>query len=188
MDALGLDRVHFVGESIGGMVGYHFAYQYPERLKTLTAANCPGPTLKGHRMSLLAGLLRQKGVAAAVDYIASRHSDERSEVPGLDNWIHTEMKKCPLDATLGLVEAAADVDADAFAKTHSSSSAAKSLEACVIEERRRGFLDGNAFYSHGFFAACASSHPIRIASHSSASTPSTISSFRLVNSRKDSTV
>ncbi len=110
MDALGLDRVHLVGESIGGLVGYHFAYQHPQRLKTLTVVNCPGPTLKGHRMSLLTGLLKQKGIAAAVDYIADQHRDERSEIPGLDDWIHAEMKKCPLDATLGLVEAAANVD------------------------------------------------------------------------------
>jgi pimeloyl-ACP methyl ester carboxylesterase len=63
-------------------------------------------------MSLLSGLLRQKGITAAVDHIATQHSDERSDIPGLDDWIHAEMKKCPLDATLGLVEAAARVDID----------------------------------------------------------------------------
>ena len=110
LDALGLDKVHFVGESLGGTLGYHFAYRYPERLKTLTIVNCPGPTLKGHRMSILVDLLKKEGIEGTVDYIANIHSEETSDIPGLDDWFHDEMKKCPQEATLALVEAAANLD------------------------------------------------------------------------------
>ena len=35
LDALGVDRVHFVGASLGGMVGQLFAVTYPDRLASL---------------------------------------------------------------------------------------------------------------------------------------------------------
>ena len=41
MDALGLDRVHYVGESIGGILGVLFATRWPERFKSLTICNSP---------------------------------------------------------------------------------------------------------------------------------------------------
>ena len=41
MDALGLQQVHYVGESIGGILGVLFATRWPERLKSLTICNSP---------------------------------------------------------------------------------------------------------------------------------------------------
>jgi pimeloyl-ACP methyl ester carboxylesterase len=116
LDALGLDRVHYVGEALGGTLGYNFAYRYPERLKTLTIVNSPGPTLKGHRMSILLDILKKEGLERTVDYLASSHSEETSDIPGLDDWFHDEMKKCPTEATIGYIEAAAnlDVNIDSF--------------------------------------------------------------------------
>lgn len=39
LDALGLSRVHFVGVSMGGMVGQNLALRYPERLLSLTLSD-----------------------------------------------------------------------------------------------------------------------------------------------------
>src|SRR5215208_7536738 len=36
LDALNLDRVHYVGESIGGLLGIACAVRWPERFKSLT--------------------------------------------------------------------------------------------------------------------------------------------------------
>ena len=36
MDALGIARVHYVGESLGGLLGMIFAARHPERVKSLT--------------------------------------------------------------------------------------------------------------------------------------------------------
>jgi 3-oxoadipate enol-lactonase len=117
LDALCLDKVHYVGEAIGGTIGYHLAYHYPERLKTVTIANSPGPTLKGHRVSYLPDFLKREGVEKATydHLIATRNSGE-AEIPGLDDWFYSESKKCPLEASIGLVEAAiaADVNIEEF--------------------------------------------------------------------------
>ena len=42
LDALGLDQVHYVGESVGGILGIAFAARWPERFKSLTL--CATPT------------------------------------------------------------------------------------------------------------------------------------------------
>ena len=42
LDALGLDRVHYVGESVGGILGIAFAARWPERFKSMTL--CATPT------------------------------------------------------------------------------------------------------------------------------------------------
>ena len=41
LDALGLEKVHLVGETLGGGICYWFAYHYPERLKSLTVSSGP---------------------------------------------------------------------------------------------------------------------------------------------------
>jgi pimeloyl-ACP methyl ester carboxylesterase len=41
LDALGLQQVHYIGESIGGILGVAFAARWPERLKSLTICNSP---------------------------------------------------------------------------------------------------------------------------------------------------
>jgi pimeloyl-ACP methyl ester carboxylesterase len=41
LDALGLEKVHYLGESIGGTLGIAFAVRWPERLKSLTLLSAP---------------------------------------------------------------------------------------------------------------------------------------------------
>ena len=41
LDALGLEKVHYLGESIGGTLGIAFAVRWPERLKSLTLVSAP---------------------------------------------------------------------------------------------------------------------------------------------------
>lgn len=41
LDALNVDRVHFIGESTSGMLGEVFAARYPERLLSLTVISSP---------------------------------------------------------------------------------------------------------------------------------------------------
>jgi pimeloyl-ACP methyl ester carboxylesterase len=45
LDGLGMGRVHFLGESTGGMLGIAFAARYPQRLASLTL--CASPTTIG---------------------------------------------------------------------------------------------------------------------------------------------
>jgi pimeloyl-ACP methyl ester carboxylesterase len=53
LDALGIERAHVCGASMGGMIAQHLATRAPERVKSLTlmmtssgARHLPGPTLK----------------------------------------------------------------------------------------------------------------------------------------------
>lgn len=119
LDALGLDRVHYVGESLAGVLGYHLAYHYPERLKTMTIVNSPGPSFKHHRMASKGRyleIMRREGIAGAVNI----HRDARIEEMGgnraLADCVYDEMLKSPLAGSIGYLEAcyATDVDPKQF--------------------------------------------------------------------------
>jgi len=119
LDALGLDRVHYVGESLGGLLGYHFAYQYPERLKTLTVVNAPGPSFKHHRIATQGRyleIMRREGIAGAVNIHNAARIEEMGGNRALADCVHDEMMKSPLAGSIGLLEAtyAADVDVEEF--------------------------------------------------------------------------
>ena len=60
LDALELDRVHYLGESIGGILGIAFAAKWPERLKSLTV--CSSPTaIRPSARTALTGSERELG-------------------------------------------------------------------------------------------------------------------------------
>lgn len=71
LDTIGLDRVHFVGLSLGGMIGQWLAVNAPERLKTLTlcATFCTtDPALWDRRVATV----RAEGVQSVVDATLQR--------------------------------------------------------------------------------------------------------------------
>lgn len=41
LDELGIDRVHYIGESAGGVLGVAFAARFPERVRSLTLMSAP---------------------------------------------------------------------------------------------------------------------------------------------------
>ena len=72
IDHLGIEKVHWVGFESGGMWGYVFALNHPERLKSLTALNTPS-AMAGRRIS-------------AVPQGGS-HGAELMEKVGLRQWV-----------------------------------------------------------------------------------------------------
>ncbi len=116
LDELGLDKVHYVGESSGGIIGYHLAYHHPERLKTLTVCGV-GPTLKGHPLiekKRLIDVLKRDGIAAFHD---SMYAQRREWALDLDRmeWQQSVMKKWPLSAALGILQAdCVDINVEDF--------------------------------------------------------------------------
>jgi 3-oxoadipate enol-lactonase len=72
LDHLGIDRVHFVGLSLGGMTGMRFAARHPERTERLTvlctSAHLPPAQNWLHR----AQTVRAKGTSAIADGVLSR--------------------------------------------------------------------------------------------------------------------
>lgn len=51
LDELGLDRAHLVGHDWGGLVAWHTAAEYPDRVATLTAIAVPHPRAIGDAMA-----------------------------------------------------------------------------------------------------------------------------------------
>jgi pimeloyl-ACP methyl ester carboxylesterase len=74
---LGLDSAHVCGISLGGMVAFQLAADFPERVRTLAIINSgpafPGRTLRG-RLTLLSrfAVIRMKGLPALAPIIAGR--------------------------------------------------------------------------------------------------------------------
>ena len=62
MDALGIDRVHVVGASMGGMIAQIVAIERPERVESLTSimSTSGDPALPGPRPKVLRALLRPR--------------------------------------------------------------------------------------------------------------------------------
>ena len=78
LDKLGIARAHWVGLSMGGMLGQSFAIDHPERLHRLVLANTTssygpeGPGLWEARMKAVS----EGGMAAIVDVVMTRYFSE----------------------------------------------------------------------------------------------------------------
>jgi pimeloyl-ACP methyl ester carboxylesterase len=90
LDSLGVDRVHFVGNSWGGMIGGTFAATYPDRVGVSVLMNCTASACGWQQKLeyfLLTGILRLAGrmpgfmVGKAVDaFIGPTSARERPQV------------------------------------------------------------------------------------------------------------
>jgi len=72
LDGLGIDEVHMVGLSLGGMTGQCFAANQPDRVRTLTlmATSAHLPPADGWQMR--ADTVRAKGMSAIADAVIER--------------------------------------------------------------------------------------------------------------------
>lgn len=72
LDLLGLEKVHFVGLSLGGMTGMHLAARHPERVDRL-ALVCTGPLLEPSQgWHDRAAAVRSSGSRAVADAVVLR--------------------------------------------------------------------------------------------------------------------
>jgi pimeloyl-ACP methyl ester carboxylesterase len=74
LDALGIERAHIVGASMGGMIAQHIAANHPQRVSALTlmmtssgARGLPGPSAKARAAMLDRRGLDPKNIEAVVD-------------------------------------------------------------------------------------------------------------------------
>jgi 3-oxoadipate enol-lactonase len=63
LDALGVQRVHFIGTSLGGMIGQQVAARHPQRLLSLTLANTGAAQGAAAAWDERIALAREQGVA-----------------------------------------------------------------------------------------------------------------------------
>jgi pimeloyl-ACP methyl ester carboxylesterase len=115
LDEMGLERVHYVGESIGGILGIAFAAKWPERFKSLTVCSSPTAIRPSARTALTGGerelgseLARLGGggwVKVLIEHkVISGKSPEHIE------WVVKEWSKTPTHVLRGINRMLASAD------------------------------------------------------------------------------
>jgi pimeloyl-ACP methyl ester carboxylesterase len=93
MDYLELERAHLVGETIGGTIALQFAYQFPQRLHTVTTCTSPYkfrgvPTYLNYY-----NLVQEQGVEAWVRQTADRRLEPGKSDPRHHEWYVQQMSQ-----------------------------------------------------------------------------------------------
>ena len=101
MDALGLRRVHWVGEATGGTLGLQAAADHPERIASVTLCNGfakqPDQTASVYALGELdqAAAIEKYGVAEWSRRTLHHRMDVKHAPPGLAEWMTAEMARTP---------------------------------------------------------------------------------------------
>ncbi len=92
LDHLRLEKVHLIGETVGGTISLQFAYEHPERLHSLAVCSSPykftgvATYLEYHK------LVQEEGVAGWVRKTADRRVDPKSD-PEHHQWYIDQMSQ-----------------------------------------------------------------------------------------------
>jgi 3-oxoadipate enol-lactonase len=112
LGALGIERVHFLGLSLGGMVGQWLLTHAPERISRAvlanTAAHFPGPDLWNSRINTA----REAGMAPIAEATIERWftQDFRSNHPDAVTGIAKTLTAAPVEGYAALLAALRDAD------------------------------------------------------------------------------
>jgi 3-oxoadipate enol-lactonase len=114
LDRLGLARVHWVGLSMGGMIGQAFALRHGERLGGLILANTTssyGPEGRGNWQKRIQ-LVERGGLAAIRDMVEERYFSQafRRDHPDVVSKVMGRFMQTPAEGYLGCCDAIADLD------------------------------------------------------------------------------
>jgi 3-oxoadipate enol-lactonase len=116
LDALSLARVHWVGESSGGIIGVLLAAAYPERIASLVLCNTPGRIPDEIRRIYAldkdnAGTaMRAYGVGEWCRQTLGYRLDTEHADPRLGEWVIAEMDRTPPDVAAAMHECFEGVD------------------------------------------------------------------------------
>ena len=91
LDHLGLDSVHLIGETAGGTICLQFAYEYPERLKSLTLCTSPYKFPGATRALEHRDLVERGGVEAWVRSSMDQRLDPSETSPEHVAWYIEQM-------------------------------------------------------------------------------------------------
>ena len=90
LDVMGLEKVHLIGETLGGTMCLRFASLYPERLKSVAVCGSPywQPTdfIREQRDKVVTD-----GVGPWVEAGMARHLDPEHADPGHEKWYYEQM-------------------------------------------------------------------------------------------------
>ena len=95
LDHLGIDRVVYVGESFGGIVGLKFAHTHPERTRALVLCNTPCRLPRRERSGPGGDwdTTMSQGIGAWSTATINNRLDTRAAPPGMQEWYISEMDR-----------------------------------------------------------------------------------------------
>jgi 3-oxoadipate enol-lactonase len=108
LDALSIDRVHWVGESSGGILGLVAALTHPERLRTLTVCDTPFKRTADIAATYTVGetdraaAFDKYGVGGWCRKTLSYRLDTSRATPELCEWYIDQMDRTPKDIAVAL--------------------------------------------------------------------------------------
>ncbi|MDP6550023.1 MAG: alpha/beta hydrolase [Dehalococcoidia bacterium] len=109
MDHLKLDKVHLVGETIGGTIGLQFAYDHPERLHSLMVCTSPYKFAGVATYLEYYRLVQEEGVEAWVRKTANQRVDP-NESAAHHEWYIQQMSQTPQQVVLETLAYLSTVD------------------------------------------------------------------------------
>jgi len=93
LDLLEIDKVHLIGETVGGTIAVQFAYDHPERLHTLTTCTSPYKFVGVDTYKEYYKLVSEEGVPAWVRKTAARRLEPGKSDPAHDEWYIDQMSQ-----------------------------------------------------------------------------------------------
>jgi 3-oxoadipate enol-lactonase len=164
LDAHSLPRVHWVGESSGGIIGLLLAAAHPERIASLVLCNTPtripdeirGIYALGQEST--AAAIRAHGTGAWCRQTLGYRLDLEHASPHLQEWVIAEMDKTRPDIAAALHECFEAIDvrpllpgteAPVLLLSGDNSRIASEQQKILAESLPRGRLELFAGYGHG---------------------------------------
>jgi pimeloyl-ACP methyl ester carboxylesterase len=108
LDELGLESVHYIGESMGAVLGVAFAHRWPERLKSLTVCSMPVDLRPPKSNALTVGYKdsaqakRDLGVTGWAEKMIEQRVISAGQSSEYLNWAMKEISKTPLEVLVGI--------------------------------------------------------------------------------------
>ncbi|MFC1966784.1 alpha/beta fold hydrolase [Chloroflexota bacterium] len=94
LDHLGVEKVHLVGESLGGAISLQFAYEYPGQLHSLTVCGAPyNFTTDAETTRRKSQIIMKEGTIAYAMDGSMRRFNDKPEYKELAQWFANEMSK-----------------------------------------------------------------------------------------------
>ena len=91
LDHLELDKVHLIGETVGGTVALQFAYEHPERLHTVTTCTSPYKFVGAPQYLENHDLIRDHGIEEWVRRSADRRISPDPSTAAHNQWYAQQM-------------------------------------------------------------------------------------------------
>ncbi|MEC9287393.1 MAG: alpha/beta hydrolase [Chloroflexota bacterium] len=91
LDMLELDKVHLIGETVGGTISLQFAYEHPERLHTLTTCTSPYKFAGIDTYKEFYKMVSEEGVQAWAQKTGGRRLEPGKSDPAHHEWYVRQM-------------------------------------------------------------------------------------------------